>query len=74
MESSSAVAFRWILFEYKGGHTMTNYRCTMCGYLYRPERGDPASGIEPGTEFPDLPDDWKCPSCGAGKEFFKPVE
>lgn len=53
---------------------MTNYRCTMCGYMYRPEMGDPTSGIAPGTEFPDLPDDWKCLAYGAEKEFFKPVE
>ena len=52
---------------------MTNYRCKMCGHTYRPERGDPENGIEPGTEFEDLPDDWKCPSCGVGKEFFEPV-
>ncbi|MEA1943863.1 MAG: rubredoxin [Euryarchaeota archaeon] len=53
---------------------MKNYRCTMCGYMYRPEMGDPDNGIESGTAFPDLPDDWKCPSCGVGKEFFKSVE
>ncbi len=53
---------------------MTNYRCKTCGYVYRPEKGDPSSGIEPGTTFEDLPDDWKCPSCGVGKEFFKLME
>nr|QNO47538.1 rubredoxin [Methanosarcinales archaeon ANME-2c ERB4] len=53
---------------------MAKYRCTMCGYTYRPERGDPASGIAAGTAFEDLPEDWKCPACGVGKEFFKPVE
>jgi rubredoxin len=30
-------------------------------------------GILPGTPFEDLPDDWKCPVCGAGKHMFKPL-
>ncbi|CWP16418.1 rebredoxin [Neisseria meningitidis] len=24
----------------------------------------------PGTKFEDIPDDWKCPECGVGKEDF----
>lgn len=48
---------------------MTNYRCKMCGYLYRPERGDPASGIEPGTEFENLPDDWSVHHVASGRSF-----
>ena len=27
-------------------------------------------GIEPGTEFEDLPDDFECPLCGVGKDNF----
>ncbi|MGC9443809.1 MAG: rubredoxin [Candidatus Methanospirareceae archaeon] len=53
---------------------MTKYECLICGYIYDPEKGDPTSDIEPGTLFEDLPDDWICPDCGAGKEDFKPVE
>ncbi len=49
------------------------YRCLVCDYIYDPEKGDPDSGIEPGTEFEDLPDDWLCPICGVGKEQFAPV-
>jgi len=49
------------------------YRCLVCDYIYDPEKGDPDSGIEPGTEFEDLPDDWLCPVCGVGKEQFAPV-
>jgi len=41
----------------------------MCGYLYRPERGDPASGIEPGTEFENLPDDWSVHHVASGRSF-----
>ena len=48
--------------------------CTICGYEYDPEVGDPDNGIEPGTAFEDLPEDWVCPLCGAGKEDFEKVE
>jgi flavin reductase (DIM6/NTAB) family NADH-FMN oxidoreductase RutF/rubredoxin len=44
------------------------YRCPACGYIYDPEKGDPDSGIKPGTPFEDLPDDWVCPLCGTEKE------
>ncbi len=47
------------------------YKCMLCKYIYDPEKGDPDAGVAPGTEFEDLPDDWVCPLCGAGKQFFK---
>jgi len=50
---------------------MQRYRCTVCGYIYDPENGDPDSGVEPGTSFEDLPDDWVCPVCGAAKDAFE---
>ena len=53
---------------------MKKYVCVPCGYVYDPEVGDPDSGIEPGTAFEDLPDDWVCPICGVGKEDFEPEE
>jgi rubredoxin len=53
---------------------MQKYECTACGYIYEPETGDPENGIEPGTAFSDLPDDWVCPLCGVGKDMFEPVE
>lgn len=53
---------------------MQKYECTACGYIYEPEKGDPENGIEPGTAFSDLPDDWVCPLCGVGKDMFEPVE
>ena len=34
------------------------YICEVCGYVYDPAEGDPDSGIEPGTAFEDIPDDW----------------
>ncbi len=50
---------------------MQKYICTICGYVYDPEEGDPDSGIEPGKAFEDIPEDWVCPVCGAGKEEFE---
>jgi rubredoxin len=41
-----------------------------CGYIYDPKTGDPEHGIEPGTSFQALPDDWVCPVCGASKDQF----
>jgi rubredoxin len=58
----------------KGGYDMQKYVCGVCGYVYDPEEGDPENGIEPGTKFEDLPDDWTCPLCGAGKDEFEPQE
>ena len=46
------------------------YRCEECGYIYDPAEGDPDGGIEPGTEFKDIPDDWQCPVCGVKKSNF----
>jgi len=49
---------------------MANYECTVCGYIYDPEKGDPDSGVKPGTPFESLPADWVCPVCGAAKDQF----
>ncbi|MHB1418604.1 MAG: rubredoxin [Bacillota bacterium] len=51
--------------------SLEKYTCTVCGYVYDPELGDPDGGIAPGTAFEDLPDDWVCPVCGVGKEDFE---
>jgi len=50
---------------------MDKYVCTVCGYVYDPEKGDPTSAIEAKTAFEDLPDDWICPECGVGKDQFQ---
>jgi len=49
---------------------MNRYECDACGYVYDPEKGDPVSGIEPGTAFNDLADDWVCPVYGVGRDEF----
>ena len=51
------------------------YQCQTvdCGYVYDPDRGDKRRKISPGTTFDDLSDEWRCPSCGAGKKLFRPL-
>ncbi len=49
----------------------TEHICIICGYVYHPEMGELGSSIPPGTRFEDLPDDFECPICRAGKSFFK---
>ena len=53
---------------------MKKYKCTVCGYIYDPAIGDPDNGINAGTAFEDLPDDWTCPDCGVEKDMFEPLE
>ena len=53
---------------------MTKYLCPICGYIYDPTKGDPGTGIPPGTAFLDLPPDWTCPLCGAKKGQFIKAE
>ena len=53
---------------------MQKYECDVCGWVYDPEAGIPEVGIEPGTPFEDLPDDFECPECGVGKDDFSPAE
>ena len=53
---------------------MKKYECLVCGYIYDPMTGDPDNGIEPGTSFVDIPDDWFCPVCGATKDQFEQIK
>ena len=53
---------------------MDKWECIVCGYIYDPAQGDPDAGIPPGTPFEELPDDWVCPDCGAGKDMFGLLE
>lgn len=45
---------------------MKKYRCTICGYIYDDTKNE--------VKFEDLPDDWKCPLCGAPKSLFEEVK
>mgnify|MGYP002398946460 CR=1 FL=1 len=48
---------------------MEKWECP-CGYIYDPAEGDVDHGVDPGTPWENLPDDWVCPLCGAEKEAF----
>lgn len=53
---------------------MQKYVCDVCGWVYDPQLGDPDNGVEPGTAFEDISEDWVCPECGADKSEFSPEE
>lgn len=45
---------------------MAKFKCKICGYIYDEEKE--------GVKFADLPDDYKCPMCGAPKNLFEKLE
>ncbi|NCC08242.1 MAG: rubredoxin [Clostridia bacterium] len=49
---------------------MKKYVCTICGYVYDEADGAPDDGINPGTTWENVPEDWVCPLCGVGKDSF----
>jgi len=49
------------------------YKCKICGHVYDEAKGSPRQGIEPGTLWADLPDDWECSGCGAKKAMFRMI-
>lgn len=53
---------------------MKKYVCDVCGYIYDEEIGDPDNGVEVGTKWEDVPEDFLCPLCGVGKDEFSEVE
>ena len=55
------------------GAPPSEHVCIICGYTYDPEVGEPSMGIPPGTPFEDLPEDFMCPICSAGKDYFKEI-
>ena len=50
---------------------MEKYVCTVCGYVYDEEKGEPDIGIAPGTKWEDVPEDFTCPLCSVGKDQFE---
>ncbi len=70
LERGKAALEHLLLTQIKNRSIMKKYICDTCGYVYDPEVGDPDNGIEPGTAFEDLPEDWVCPLCGVGKDEF----
>lgn len=53
---------------------MDKYKCSVCGWIYDPELGDPDGDVAPGTPFEQIPEDWVCPVCGAAKGDFEKLE
>jgi rubredoxin len=53
---------------------MKVYMCVICGFIYDESKGHPESGLAPGTPWAEVPEDWTCPDCGAGKEDFEMIE
>lgn len=56
------------------GFVMKKWRCLVCDWVYDEAKGVPDEGIAPGTRWEDVPNDWTCPDCGAGKADFQMVE
>jgi rubredoxin len=52
-------------------YIMEKYVCTVCGYIYDEEVGDPDNDVEAGTKFEDVPEEWVCPLCGVPKSEFE---
>ncbi len=59
--------------QVKEESTLKEYVCQQCGYIYDPAKGDKKTKIPSGVAFEDLPDDYKCPLCGAPKSRFSPM-
>ena len=53
---------------------MKTYVCVVCGFVYDEEQGLPDHGIQPGTKWEDVPEDFKCPECGASKAEFEMID
>jgi len=53
---------------------MKKWQCVVCGYIYSEADGLPNDGIDPGTAWEDISDDWVCPDCGVSKQDFEMVE
>ena len=52
------------------GEKIMKYVCEVCGYVYDEAVGDPDNGIDAGTKWEDLPEDFTCPLCGVDKDQF----
>lgn len=53
---------------------MKAYMCVICGWVYEEAKGNPDQGIPPGTRWEDVPENFKCPECGATKADFEMIE
>lgn len=53
---------------------MKFWQCVVCGFIYDEAAGLPDEGIEPGTAWEDIPNNWKCPECGVAKSDFEMIQ
>ncbi len=75
--AGKTLEWKWIHIGWSRGETYPKWQkwlCIPCGYIYDPLIGDTDSGILPGTEFGDIPDNWQCPECGVRKADFVPYD
>lgn len=52
---------------------MAQWRCRICSYTYNEDTGEPDTNTLPHTRFEDLPEEWRCPVCKAGKSAFNQI-
>jgi rubredoxin len=55
----------------RGLELLYRWKCSICDYIYDPEKGDPENNVTSGTSFEELPENWVCPVCGAPKDVFE---
>ena len=70
----SAEKKEYFYIDHRRYQAMKKYVCDVCGYIYDEAAGDPDNGIEAGTKWEDVPEDFLCPLCGVGKDQFSEVE
>ena len=68
----AVIALGYKSFSNLHGEEGSSYVCSNCKYIYNPKVGNETAGIDPNTEFYDLPSDWRCPVCGERKDMFIP--
>jgi len=61
-------------FSAGDGMSLKKYMCVVCGWIYDEKSGAPTEGLAPGTRWVDVPQDWVCPDCGAGRDDFDMIE
>ena len=69
MAKLASFTYRAIIMQ-----TYKKYICVICGFIYNEAEGWPEDGIEAGTLWEEVPENWFCPDCGAGKEDFEMIE
>lgn len=60
--------------EAAGAPALKKWMCVLCGFIYDEAVGMPHDGVQAGTRWADVPEDWVCPDCSAGKADFDMTE